>query len=93
VPSEFAVSEVLSGEVPAEKADTFSFASIPLLIVMNSPFGQTDQQTIAGHPITESVPEFVASIEKLESGDFRIAEEVNLEELWAFVSLVKLPDL
>jgi serine/threonine protein kinase len=62
VPSKFVAPEVLSGEPLTEKADVFSFASILLSIVMNSPVGQTDERTIAGHSIPESVPQFVYNL-------------------------------
>jgi serine/threonine protein kinase len=112
VPSKFTAPEVLSGEPLTEKADVFSFSSILLSIVMNSPVGQTDERTIAGHLIPESVPPFVLKlivsgmsinpqerptmdeiIAKLEKNDFRIAEEVDSEKVWAFLSSVQLSEL
>jgi serine/threonine protein kinase len=112
VPSEFAAPEVLSGEALTEKADIFSFASILLSIVMNSPVGQTDERTITGQPIPESVPQFVHQliksgmstnpherptideiIEQLGRNDFLIDEEVESEQVLAFVSSVELSEL
>jgi hypothetical protein len=112
VPSKFVAPEVLSCEVLTEKADVFSFASILLSIVMNSPDGQTNERNIAGHPIPESVLQFVDKLivsgmssnpherptmdkilAKLEKNDFRIAEEVDSEQVLAFVSSVQLSKL
>jgi hypothetical protein len=112
VPSKSIAPQGLSGERLTEKADVFSFASILLSIVLNSPFEQTDEWNIAGHPIPESVPQFVyeliesgistnpherptmdENIVTLERNNFRIAEEVDSEQVLAFVSSVQLSEL
>jgi hypothetical protein len=62
--SEFVALEVLSGKALTEKTDVFSFTSILFSIMMNSQCGQTDERTIAGHPIPYSIPQFVYELIK-----------------------------